>query len=151
MDKKERKKGGGKMNINPKEVKNKGWVLFAKNTEIQQVGIDLTIGENVHLKHGEYKAVKLNEIVSVPPGAFALMFSRSTFNRQGVLITSTVFEPGWRGVPTVSIYNLSGTYFHVLKDTRIIQIVFFEADPASLYNGQYQNQFLEEKMKKEGD
>ena len=139
------------MNINPKEVKNKGWVLFAKNTEIQQVGIDLTIGENVHLKHGEYKAVKLNEIVSVPSDTFALMFSRSTFNRQGILITSTVFEPGWRGVPTVSIYNLSGTYFHILKDTRIIQIVFFKADPASLYDGQYQNQFLEEKVKKEGD
>jgi len=142
MDEKE---GERKMNINPREVKDKGWVQFAKNTEIQQVGIDLTIGETLRLKHGEYKAVKLNEIVSVPSDAFALMFSRSTFNRQGILITSTVFEPGWRGVPTVSIYNLSGGYFYLTKDTRIIQIIFFKAEPASLYNGQYQNQFLEER------
>jgi len=136
------------MNINPKDVKDLGLVKFSKNTQIQQVGIDLTIAETVRLKHGEYKAVKLNEIVSVPPDAFALMFSRSTFNRQGILITSTVFEPGWRGIPTVSIYNLSGAQCYITKDTRIIQIIFFRADAASVYNGQYQNQFLEEVKRK---
>ena len=133
------------MNINPKDVKDLGLVKFSKNTQIQQVGIDLTIAETVRLKHGEYKAVKLNEIVSVPPDVFALMFSRSTFNRQGILITSTVFEPGWRGIPTVSVYNLSGAQCYISKDTRIIQIIFFRAEAASVYNGQYQNQFLGEK------
>jgi len=133
------------MNINPKDVKKQGLVKFGKCTQIQQVGIDLTIAETVRLKHGEYKAVKLNEIVSVPPDVFALMFSRSTFNRQGILITSTVFEPGWRGIPTVSVYNLSGAQCYISKDTRIIQIIFFRAEAASVYNGQYQNQFLDEK------
>ena len=140
-----------KINVNPKVVRELGLVKFAKNTEIQQVGIDLTIAEDVQLKHCEHKAVRLNEIVSVPVYMFALMFSRSTFNRQGVLITSTVFEPGWRGIPTVSVYNLSGTDFSIRKDTRVVQIIFFEADAANTYNGQYQNQFLEEKLKKEGD
>ena len=136
------------MNINPQKVRDEGWVEFTENTQIQQVGIDLTIAETVRLKHGEYKAVKLNEIVSVPIDAFALMFSRSTFNRQGILITSTVFEPGWRGIPTVSIYNLSGAQCYITKDTRIIQIIFFKADAASTYNGQYQNQFLGEVSEK---
>jgi len=134
-----------KINVNPKIVRKLGLVKFAKNTEIQQVGIDLTIAETVRLNHGEHKAVRLNEVVSVPVYMFALMFSRSTFNRQGILITSTVFEPGWRGIPTVSIYNLSGDYFSITKDTRIVQIIFFKADVASVYNGQYQNQFLDEK------
>jgi len=134
-----------KINVNPKIVRKLGLVKFAKNTEIQQVGIDLTIAETVRLNHGEHKAVRLNEVVSVPVYMFALMFSRSTFNRQGILITSTVFEPGWRGIPTVSIYNLSGDYFSITKDTRIVQIIFFKADAASVYNGQYQNQFLDEK------
>jgi len=133
------------MNINPKDVKKQGLVKFAKNTEIQQVGIDLTIAEDVWLKHCEHKAVRLNEIVSVPVSMFALMFSRSTFNRQGILITSTVFEPGWRGIPMVSIYNFSGVDISIAKDTRIAQIIFFKADVASVYNGQYQNQFLDEK------
>jgi len=131
------------MNINPREVKGKGWVKFAKYTEIQQVGIDLTIAETVRLQHCEHKLAKLNEVVSVPPDAFGLIFSRSTFNRQGILITATVFEPGWRGIPTVSIYNLSGGICYITKDTRVAQIVFFKANPASVYNGQYQNQFLE--------
>ena len=134
-----------KINVNPKIVRKLGLVKFAKNTEIQQVGIDLTIAETVRLNHGEHKAVRLNEVVSVPDDMFALIFSRSTFNRQGILITSTVFEPGWRGIPTVSIYNLSGDYFSITKDTRIVQIIFFKADAASVYNGQYQNQFLDEK------
>lgn len=136
------------MNINPKVVKKLGLVKFAKNTQVQQVGIDLTIAEDVLLKHSEHKLVKLNEIVSVPVYMFALMFSRSTFNRQGVLITSTVFEPGWRGIPTVSIYNLSGTDFSIRKDTRVVQIIFFKANAASVYNGQYQNQFLGEVNRK---
>ena len=133
------------MNINPKDVKKQGLVKFAKNTEIQQVGIDLTIAETVRLNHGEHKAVRLNEVVSVPDDMFALIFSRSTFNRQGVLITATVFEPGWKGIPVLSIFNLSGGYFYITKDTRIAQIIFFKADAASVYNGQYQNQFLDEK------
>jgi len=142
---KEEIKMNEKINVNPKIVRKLGLVKFAKNTEIQQVGIDLTIAETVRLNHGEHKAVRLNEVVSVPVYMFALIFSRSTFNRQGILITSTVFEPGWRGIPTVSIYNLSGDYFSITKDTRIAQIIFFKADAASVYNGQYQNQFLDEK------
>ncbi len=133
------------MNINPKDIKKQGLVKFGKCTQVQQVGIDLTIAEDVHLKHCEHKAVRLNEIVSVPVFMFALIFSRSTFNRQGILITSTVFEPGWRGIPTVSVYNFSGSDFSIAKDTRIAQIIFFKADAASVYNGQYQNQFLDEK------
>jgi len=134
-----------KINVNPKIVRKLGLVKFAKNTQIQQVGIDLTIAETVRLNHGEYKPVRLNEVVSVPVYMFALIFSRSTFNRQGILITSTVFEPGWRGIPTVSIYNFSGVDISIAKDTRIVQIIFFKADVASVYNGQYQNQFLDEK------
>ena len=137
-----------KMNINPKDVKEFGFVKFAKNTEVQQVGIDLTIAETVELEQGEHKLARLNEVVTVPHDAFALIFSRSTFNRQGILITSTVFEPGWRGIPTVSIYNLSGAQCYITKDTRIIQIIFFKSNAASTYSGQYQNQFLGEVNRK---
>ncbi|RLJ04188.1 MAG: hypothetical protein DRP18_05010 [Candidatus Aenigmatarchaeota archaeon] len=133
------------MNINPKDVKKQGLVKFAKNTEIQQVGIDLTISEDIRLKHNEHKLVKLNEVITVPPDAFGLIFSRSTFNRLGILITATVFEPGWKGIPVISIYNFSGTCFNIPKNTRVAQIIFFKADAASVYNGQYQNQFLNEK------
>jgi len=134
------------MNINPKVVKRLGLVEFAKNTQVQQVGIDLTIAETVELEEGEHKLARLNEVVTIPHDAFALIFSRSTFNRQGVLITATVFEPGWRGIPTVSVYNLSGTDFSIRKDTRVAQIIFFKANAASTYNGQYQNQFLEHRL-----
>ena len=133
------------MNVNPKDVKKFGFVEFAKNTQVQQVGIDLTIAETVELEHCEHKLVRVNEVVRVPHDLFALIFSRSTFNRQGVLITATVFEPGWKGIPVLSIFNFSGSRFTIPKNTRIAQIIFFKANPASVYNGQYQNQFLDEK------
>ena len=131
------------MNVNPKDVKKFGFVEFAKNTQVQQVGIDLTIAETVELEHCEHKLVRVNEVVRVPHDLFALIFSRSTFNRQGVLITATVFEPGWKGIPVLSIFNFSGSRFTIPKNTRIAQIIFFKANPASVYNGQYQNQFLD--------
>ena len=134
------------MNVNPKVVKKLGLVKFAKNTQVQQVGIDLTIAETVELEQGEHKLARLNEVVTVPHDAFALIFSRSTFNRQGVLITATVFEPGWKGIPVVSIFNFSGARFSIAKDTRVAQIIFFKANAASTYNGQYQNQFLEHRL-----
>ena len=134
------------MNINPKDVKEFGFVKFAKNTEVQQVGIDLTIAETVELEHSEHKLARLNEVVTVPHDAFALIFSRSTFNRQGVLITTTVFEPGWKGIPVVSIFNFSGARFSIAKDIRVAQIIFFKANASSTYNGQYQNQFLEHRL-----
>jgi len=133
------------MNINPKDIEEFRFVKFAKNTQVQQVGIDLTIAETVELEHCEHKLVRVNEVVRVPHDLFALIFSRSTFNRQGVLITATVFEPGWKGIPVLSIFNFSGSRFTIPKNTRIAQIIFFKANPASVYNGQYQNQFLDEK------
>lgn len=133
------------MNINPKDIEEFGFVKFAKCTKVQQVGIDLTIHEDVQLEHCEHKLVRVNEVVKVPHDLFALIFSRSTFNRQGVLITATVFEPGWKGIPVLSIFNFSGSRFTIPKNTRIAQIIFFKANPASVYNGQYQNQFLDEK------
>ena len=131
------------MNVNPKDVKEFRFVEFAKNTQVQQVGIDLTIAETVELEHCKHKLVRVNEVIRVPHDLFALIFSRSTFNRQGVLITATVFEPGWKGIPVLSIFNFSGSRFTIPKDTRIAQIIFFKANPASVYNGQYQNQFLD--------
>ena len=51
--------GVKKMNVNPKVVKKLGLVKFAKNTQVQQVGIDLTIAEDVLLKHSEHKLARL--------------------------------------------------------------------------------------------
>ena len=136
------------MNINPKDIEEFGFVKFAKCTKVQQVGIDLTIHEDVQLEHCEHKLVRVNEVVTVPRDLFALIFSRSTFNRQGVLITATVFEPGWKGIPVLSIFNFSGSRFSIPKNTRIAQIIFFKANAASTYNGQYQNQFLGEVNRK---
>lgn len=135
------------MQINPKEVIEKGILIPAECTQVQQVGIDLTIKGSVAIQHGQSLNVLLNEIVKLPKDVFATFTHRSSFNRKGVLITGSIYDPGYEGQVGCTIYNLSGMELGIQDCERIGQMLFFKADPASEYNGQYQGEHLNETVK----
>lgn len=128
------------MNINPEEIIERKIVKRVEQTRVQQVGIDLTISKDTLIPHLGYKSVEVNEEVDISIDMFALVWSRSTFNRKGIIIRGTVLDPGYKGIPSFSIYNFSGKEIHIPKNERICQIVFFHADAASSYDGQYQGE-----------
>ena len=128
--------------INPKEIIEKKILKPHEFTQIQQVGIDLTLKEMTTIEHGEAVNVLLNEIVRLPLDIFATFTHRSSFNRRGVLITGSIYDPGYEGQIGCTIYNLSGKALMIQKDERIGQMVFFKASAASEYNGQYQREYL---------
>ncbi len=128
------------MNVNPKKIVKEKIIEACEYTSIQQVGTDVSVSDIIILKNGEFKNVACNEVVRVPKDMFALVVSRSTFNRNGVLVRGCVFDPGYNGKIHLSVYNLSGKRYSIPKNERIAQIVFFRADAASSYNGQYQNE-----------
>lgn len=128
--------------LNPNFIVGREYILPCEHTKIQQVGIDLTLSEEVKLKHGESKNVLLNESVKLPGHIFATFTHRSTYNRQGVLITGSIYDPGYCGRVGCTIYNLSGADLEIDINERIGQMLFFQADTASLYDGQYQNENL---------
>lgn len=130
------------MQINPQEIIERGILIAAPFTEVQQVGIDLTLSEEINVEHGSSVNVLLNEKVKLPGNLFATFTHRSSFNRKGVLITGSIYDPGYEGQIGCTIYNLSGQSLLIEKDTRIGQMLFFKADPASEYNGQYQREHL---------
>ena len=130
------------MNINPKFIIENKILTPSEYTQIQQVGIDISISKDVDLKHLEFESVYVNEKVKIPKDLFALVWSRSTFNRNGIIVRGCVLDPGYDGVPCFSIYNMSGKKLHLAKGTRICQILFFNADSAGIYKGQYQYEKL---------
>lgn len=132
------------MNINPNYIIKKNILTICKYTKIQQNGIDITINEKVNLGHGKSKCVCMNEAVKIPKNMFAMIFHRSSFNRQGIFMMSGLWDSGFVGRIGLTIYNLSGKTIYIPKNERVAQIVFFKAKAASLYNGQYQNDTLKE-------
>lgn len=130
------------MQINPDQIIKDRILIPCEFTKVQQVGIDLTISEAIFLEHGTSRNILLNEVVNLPKNIYATFTHRSSFNRKGVLITGSIYDPGYRGIVGCTIYNLSNEVLTINKNERIGQMLFFKADPASEYQGQYQNEFL---------
>lgn len=125
--------------INPRQAIEQDIIQVGPFSEVQQVGIDLTISQSITIEHGRCFNVLFNETIALPKDVFATIHQRSSYSRKGVFITTGIYDPGYTGSLGCTIYNMSGGTINIEVNTRIAQIVCFEADAASEYNGQYQN------------
>lgn len=74
--------------------------------------------------------------VTVPQGVAALLIVRSTFNRNGLFVTSGLYDSGFDNKIGACLHNRGDTAF-VAPRTRVGQIMFVESDSAKLYAGVY--------------
>ena len=81
--------------------------------------------------------VECYEYIRVPRGMCAMVFSRSTFNRNGIIIRSCLFDAGFKNFAAFAVYPFVPMEIH--QGIRIAQIVFMDADSHQVYNGQYQD------------
>ena len=81
------------MQFNPQGIVDNKILETCKFTEVQQVGIDLTISKDTIIKHGDSTNVLLNEKVHLSKDMFAMLYGRSSYNRRGVLIRGSVYDP----------------------------------------------------------
>lgn len=72
--------------------------------------------------------------VNVPEGVASFLITRSTFNRNGLLIHSGLYDSGYKGHIGFVIYNIGGIAY-VDQHTRIGQIVFVKSENAGMYSG----------------
>lgn len=77
-----------------------------------------------------------NFYVEVPEGIAAMLIVRSTFNRNGIFITSGLYDSGYKGACGFAIHNRGGVAF-ISPGTRIGQLIFIESQNAGLYAGGY--------------
>lgn len=134
--------------INPKSIVESGVLKICEHSLISQVGVDLSLSQSVLLAHGQSMNVLLNEEVHLPDDIFATFTHRSSFNRKGVLVTGSIYDPGYKGQVGCTIYNLSGSHLSIPINERVGQMVFFRADAASKYEGQYQGEGLKREFPK---
>lgn len=126
------------MQINPKEIVERGIVVLSEFSEIQQVGIDLSIKESITLAPGQSKNIDFNETIKLPIDIYSDFKQRSSYSRKGVFATTGIYDPGYEGSIGCTLYNLGAEPITIEAGTRVGQMLFFKAEAASVYNGQWQ-------------
>ena len=104
-------------------------------TPVEKLNLDGRKGWLLH--EGTYD-ITFNEGCKIPANRVAFIKQRSSMWRNGTLINSPVFDPGFETEFMGTIMLVTETIF-IEEDARVAQIYFHECDPAELYDGQWQN------------
>ena len=87
------------------------------------------------LEPGTYEIVMEN-IIEVGPDEAGWVITRSTLNRNGVFITSGLYDSGYHGVMAGALHITNGP-FEIERGTRVGQFLLFKAESLSQYDGSY--------------
>lgn len=74
--------------------------------------------------------------VDVPDGVAAMLVPRSSFTRNGFLLTSGLYDSGFKGHIGFVLHNRGGDA-RVFEGTRVGQLIFIESENALMYGGGY--------------
>jgi deoxycytidine triphosphate deaminase len=88
-----------------------------------------------NLPIGHYEVVMEN-IISVGQGEAGWVITRSTLNRNGLFLTSGLYDSGYHGAMAGMLHVTIGQA-RIKKGTRIGQYLSFEAESLSMYDGDY--------------
>jgi deoxycytidine triphosphate deaminase len=82
--------------------------------------------------------ITFNEGCNIPDNRVAFIKQRSSLYRNGAIINSPVFDPGFKTENMGTLLYIYETIF-IEQDARVAQIYFHECDSADKYDGQWQN------------
>ena len=87
------------------------------------------------LEPGSYEIVFEN-IITIGEGEAGFVITRSTLNRNGLFLTSGLYDSGYCG-PMAGCLHVTGGPAYIKKGTRIGQFLLFKAESLRLYSGDY--------------
>lgn len=90
---------------------------------------------NFLLSPGCYE-MQSNQQVEIAEGEVALVLGRSTFNRNGVLIISSIYDSGFKDYAGATAYNIGGETT-VKPNTRFAHLIIAKAESLHKYDGDY--------------
>ena len=88
-----------------------------------------------YLSPGSYEVVMEN-IVDVGPGEAGWVITRSTFNRNGIFLTSGLYDSGYNGV-MAGVIHVVDAPAKIKRGTRIGQFLLFKSESLKKYDGDY--------------
>lgn len=97
--------------------------------------IPLTLTNKWALNPGSYEVIMEGEI-TIGRGEAGWVIVRSTFNRNGVFLTSGLYDSGYSGKMAGVLHVTTGKMI-IEKGTRIGQFLLFTSETVGLYNGSY--------------
>jgi len=130
--------GGGVYNLSRgskigKVLKNK--TELTTYTSLDTIMLD---GDEGWLLHEGVYDITFNEGCKIPDNRVAFIKQRSSLYRNGAIINSPVFDPGFETEFMGTLVYVYETIF-IEKDARVAQIYFHECESAEKYDGQWQN------------
>lgn len=109
---------------------------------LSAAGYDIRIKDEVAVPPGGFVLATTVEYIAVPDDLLVKLADKSSWARRGIAVQNTIFEPGWKGYPTLEITNHGREVVVVPASAPIGQLIFHLLDrPTELpYRGKYQNQ-----------
>ncbi len=89
----------------------------------------------IYLEPGHYEVVMENEVI-IGEGEAGWVITRSTLNRNGVFITSGLYDSAFSG-PIAGVMHVNVGPMKVKVGTRVAQFLLFKAEMLLKYNGDY--------------
>lgn len=87
------------------------------------------------LSEGSYEVVMEN-VVNIGEGEAGWLIARSTLNRNGVFITSGLYDSGFNGA-VAGVMHVTCGPMRFKVGTRLAQFLLFKSDSVKMYNGDY--------------
>lgn len=87
------------------------------------------------LDDGVYEII-MEGIITIGPDEAGYIITRSTLNRNGLFITSGLYDSGYSGVMAGALH-VSGGPASIKKGTRVGQFLLFRAESIKQYDGDY--------------
>ena len=109
-----------------------------ENKKVHRKSIKQEIDEdgNFVLDHAACYEIRSNQRVDIAEGEIALLLGRSTFNRNGVLIISSIYDSGFKDFAGATLYNMGGETT-VKPQTRFAHLIIAKAESLHKYDGDY--------------
>lgn len=93
------------------------------------------------LNPGEFILGRAMERVNLPEDVVGKCLTKSSYARLGIYVLTTTLQPGFSGDVVLEIVNLGNVPVRIYANVGIAQFEFHKLDqPATPYNGNYQNQ-----------
>lgn len=114
-----------------------GTFIIDEEQKTHRGSVELTPGADGYytLQEGHYEVVMEN-VIEVGEGEAGWVITRSTLNRNGVFLTSGLYDTGYHGVMAGVMHVTCGP-MKIRPGTRIGQYLSFDAESLSKYDGSY--------------
>ena len=91
--------------------------------------------QNWYLEPGTYEII-MQGLIELGPNEAGFVITRSTLNRNGLFITSGLYDSGYHGVMAGALHVTMGDAI-IKKGTRVAQFLLWKAERMHQYDGDY--------------